>query len=379
VLRTAFVILKELLGIELANVSFGLREQILESPSMTAETERNAAPASPPLVSIVTPVYNEEEHLAECIESVLSQTYKNWDYVIVDNCSTDGSLEIARRYAAKDRRIRIWQNQRFLHAVSNHNGALRQVSPASKYCKVVFADDWIFPECLERMVAIAEKYPSIGIVSAYGLHGSHVAWTGLPYPSSFVSGREICRQLFLQGLYVFGTPTSVLYRADLVRKNDPFYNERNIMHGDMEACVALLKTCDFGFVHQILTFTRLRPGCRIALSEDLETFIVGKLHDLATHGPDYLTREEFESCLDSRLSEYYHVLASNLVRRRPKEFWDYHKRELAEAGVGFDRARLAVATLSKLFNALLNPKSTVKDLLIWGQCLAGHHKSPRSV
>src|SRR5882724_7298074 len=63
--------------------------------------------SSQPLISVVTPVYNGAEHLAECIESVLAQTYQNWDYTIVDNCSTDGSVEIARRYAAKDRRIRF--------------------------------------------------------------------------------------------------------------------------------------------------------------------------------------------------------------------------------------------------------------------------------
>ena len=65
--------------------------------------------ASQPLVSIVTPVYNEAEYLAECIESVLAQSYQNWEYTIVDNCSKDGSAEIARHYAGKDRRIRLVQ------------------------------------------------------------------------------------------------------------------------------------------------------------------------------------------------------------------------------------------------------------------------------
>ena len=122
-----------------------------------------------PLVSIVTPVYNNEEYLAECIESVLAQTYQNWDYIIVNNCSTDKSGEIARRYAAKNPRIRVHDNQQFLRAVPNHNLALRQISPESKYCKIVFADDWIFPHCIEEMVAVAEEHSSVGIVGAYGL------------------------------------------------------------------------------------------------------------------------------------------------------------------------------------------------------------------
>ena len=58
-----------------------------------------------PQVSVITPVYNGEEFLSECIQSVLSQTYQNWDYTIVNNRSTDRTLEIAQSYAARDPRI----------------------------------------------------------------------------------------------------------------------------------------------------------------------------------------------------------------------------------------------------------------------------------
>ena len=66
-------------------------------------------------------------------------------------------------------------------------------------------------------------------------------WTGLPYPSTVVSGREVCRLLFLKGIYIFGTSTSVLYRADLVRSCDSFYNEGNF-HADLEASSWLSRT-----------------------------------------------------------------------------------------------------------------------------------------
>lgn len=318
--------------------------------------------ASQPLVSIVTPVYNEAAYLAECIESVLAQTYHNWDYTIIDNCSTDGSLQIACRYATKDRRIRVHQNRQFLRVVANNNVALRQISPESKYCKMVLADDWIFPNCLEQMVALAEAHPSVGLVGAYALEGQRVAWTGLPYPSSVVCGREICRRHLLEGLYVFGSANAVLYRAELVRSHDPFYNESNI-HADTEVCFALLKTCDFGFVHQILTFTRVRPGSLTTMSRDLQTSWASMLQLLVTHAPDYLTREECETRLARHLLEYYRFLGKSLMLGRDKQFWDYHKGELTKADVGFSRARLAKGALATLCNAALNPKDTLERLL----------------
>jgi len=89
---------------------------------------------SSPLVSVLTPVYNGAKYLSECIQSVLAQTYNNWEHVIVNNCSTDRSLEIAQNFAAKDRRIRVINNKKFVGLYRNHNIAVRQMSRESKYC-----------------------------------------------------------------------------------------------------------------------------------------------------------------------------------------------------------------------------------------------------
>ena len=133
------------------------------------DSNHRPAPArsADPLVSVVTPVYNTAEYLADCIRSVLSQSYQTWEYVIVNNASTDGSLEIAESFAALDSRIRVVSTEHLLPQAVNHNFALRQISPASRYCKMVLADDWIYPNCLEEMVALAETDPEIAIVGAY--------------------------------------------------------------------------------------------------------------------------------------------------------------------------------------------------------------------
>jgi len=132
-------------------------------------------------VSVITPFYNTEKYLEECIESVLRQHYPNFEYILVNNCSDDGSLIIAERYAQKDDRIRIVNNEKLLTQVQNYNRALQQISTNSKYCKIVQADDWIFPDCLSKMVDVAESSENIAIVSSYYLCGTNVEGNGLPY------------------------------------------------------------------------------------------------------------------------------------------------------------------------------------------------------
>src|SRR6266702_7373720 len=208
-----------------------------------------------PLVSIVTPVYNGEEYLNECIESVLSQTYQDWEYIILNNNSRDRTLEIAEQYQRQDTRIRVYSNDTLLPIIANHNKAFGLISAESKYCKVVSADDWLFPECLERMVRLAEENPSVGIVGAYQLSGGEGIWyvrnSGLPYPRTVVSGQEVCRAHMLGMLKVLGNPTSVMYRADLMRNTDRFFPNPTA-EADTSACLKHLRFSDFGFVHQVL-------------------------------------------------------------------------------------------------------------------------------
>jgi glycosyltransferase involved in cell wall biosynthesis len=319
---------------------------------------------SQPLVSVVTPVYNGEKYLAECIESVLAQTYQNWEYIIVNNCSTDQSLEIAQHYALKDARICVHNNSQFLALMQNWNHALGQISPASKYCKVVHADDWIFPECIEAMVKVAEAYPSVGMVSSYRLNENRVDLDGLPYPSTVVPGREICRLSLLGGnkLYPFGSPTSLLIRSDLIRRRQAFYNESNI-HADTEACYEILQSADYGFVHQVLTYTRRHNESMTSFNHNFNTDIVGRMIVLKKYGPIYLSKEEYEEVLEREIQGYHGFLARSMFVRKGKEFWVYHKNALKELGISFSWVRLIRPLFFEVMGRLLHAKLTARNIV----------------
>ena len=303
-----------------------------------------------PLVTVITPVYNTEKYLAECIESVLAQTYSNWEYVVVNNCSTDQTLEITEHYARQDTRIKIHNNDEFLSMMANWNHAMRQIGTQSKYCKVVHADDWLFPDCLEKMVSLAEANPTVGIVSAYRLDEDRVNLDGLPYPSTVIPGKKLARSFLLGGgPHVFGSPTSTLLRANLVRAQDPFYHEQNI-HADQETCIALLQQSDFGFVHQVLTFTRRHNEAATTTTRRFETHRLGYLKILKRFGPLFLSQKEYEWRWRRVIKHYYRTLAVRVIEGREKAYWNYQRAELAELGHPMSRLKLAAAVGLRLLD-----------------------------
>lgn len=316
-----------------------------------------------PLVTVLTPVYNGEAYIAECIESVLAQTYERWEYVIVNNASTDRTGEIIAQYAARDPRIRIHTNPRLVPVIENHNIAVRQMGPDSVYCKFVYADDAMFPECLGRMVDLAEAHPSIGLVCAYRLQGDWVDLDGLPYPTPVVPGRTICRWQLLGFPYVFGAPTSHMMRSEFIRRRDPFYDESHL-HADEAACYDVLQSSDLGFVHQVLTYTRVhRDSVTFSVARRLNTYLAGGLRILQTYGPVYLTPAEYDHVLKQRLLLYYKFLAQALVTRAGREVWEYHRKALSELGFPFSWRRLLGAMLLHVRRIALAPGPELPKVL----------------
>jgi len=249
--------------------------------------------ANRPLVSVVTPFFNTAPYLAECIESVLAQSYSEFEYILMDNCSTDGSSEIAATYASRDPRIRLIRCSQFLSQLANYNRALAEICDDSMYCKIVQADDYIFPECLQLMVRAFEQSESIGLVSSYWRDGNQLWGSHLPRQTTMVPGRECIRWYLRTGTTFFGTQTQVMYRASLVRDHEAFYNV-SFPFADLQKHMEILEHWDFGFVHQVLSFSR----------RDNETV----LQSLKSFTPSH--------CLDTSLRAATHLFCWRLARLR---------------------------------------------------------------
>ena len=290
-------------------------------------------PQSTPTISILTPMYNGERHLAECIESVRAQTFTDWEYIIVDNCSTDSSARIADRYAAIDRRISVVRCTDFFNVHNNFNRAARLMNAHSRYCKFVSADDWIYPECLERMMAVAERHPGVGIVSSYQLVNDYVGNDGLlPYTRETLPGTEAVRAaLQLDRKYILGSPTQLLMRSDLVRRTEPFYDE-TVFHSDAHAGLRTLMNSDLGFVHQVLTFTRAHTNTITSTSYRLNTDTPTQIRLLIQFGPHVFPPKQYRSIMRTWLYRYARYLGKRSLR--PSRFNDprhhpFHRHQLA--------------------------------------------------
>lgn len=314
-----------------------------------------------PLVSVLTPVYNGEAFLAECIESVCTQTYKNFEYIIVNNCSTDRSLDIALAYAQQDSRVRVHSNDTMVDVIANHNIAFHLMSTEAKYCKVVSADDTLFPDCIMRMVELGEANPSAGFIGSYQLCGKRVRWQGFPYPKAVLNGRDVCRQILLGGdqSFGFGSPTSLLYRADLVRKNKTFYPNAS-PHADTSACFQHLKDCDFAFVYQVLCWERTHKETQTSKSKEINRYASAMLNDIIQYGGFYLNPEEYERTLKMHLDGYHEFLATNTIADRGKEFWGYHKSRLKELGYPLKTSALLKAGMVKVCKEIVNPGQAIR-------------------
>lgn len=124
------------------------------------------------LVSIITPVYNKENYIAQTIDSIRAQTFENWELLLIDDCSTDRSAEIIAEYQQKDARIRYGKLAQNGGAAVARNEALERAK--GRFVAFLDADDLWKPEKLEKQLAIMRDrglgftYTAIGMIDENG-------------------------------------------------------------------------------------------------------------------------------------------------------------------------------------------------------------------
>jgi glycosyltransferase involved in cell wall biosynthesis len=114
-----------------------------------------------PKISVLMPAYNTEKYISEAIESILNQTFRDFEFIIIDDCSTDGTWEIIQEYAKIDNRIIALRNEKNLKICKTLNRGIEIAK--GKYIARMDADDWSYPDRLEKQFKFMEENADIAI------------------------------------------------------------------------------------------------------------------------------------------------------------------------------------------------------------------------
>lgn len=270
-----------------------------------------------PLVSICVPTYNGEKYLRECLNSVLAQTFSDFEVLIVDDQSSDNTFCLAQEYAEKDTRIRVMRNDKNLGLVGNWNRCVELAS--GEWIKFVFQDDLISPMCLEKMLAAATPNSSIicclsSLIIEEGTPEHIQEWfknflsLEKLFPNlSEVSAEDFCKAVLDDPVFYnfVGEPTLIMLRRNVFQKFGTFNPH-------------LVHICDFEFWTRIAVHTGL-----IFVPEKLATF---RTHGNAASTKNYSEREYRTNILDPLILIHDFALhpiyapLRDVAAKKPKSF-----------------------------------------------------------
>ncbi len=252
-----------------------------------------------PAISVCVPTYNGFEFLQECLDSILAQTFSDFELIIVDDKSSDPTLAIAKEYAAKDSRITVIENLHNLGLVENWNRCIELAK--GEWIKFVFQDDIIDPTCLEKMFAATQLgkpiiYCRRDFIFESGTHELIKKYylTHLSVEKPFADTVSISAQQYAEvalrniGVNIVGEPTSVMIHRSVFSQFGTF-NPHLIMICDFEFFTRVAVHTGIIQVPEVLAHFRVHGTASSAVSNASRQYRGGVLdkliliHDFAFH------------------------------------------------------------------------------------------------
>jgi len=217
-----------------------------------------------PLVSIISPAYNHEKYVSDCIRSVQAQAYTNWELLIIDDGSTDSTFHIAAACASEDDRIKVFsqKNIGIFRLAESYNFALSKCS--GKYIAVLECDDLWLPGKLEKQVELLEKNPQY--VLSWGK--AYISSADLSQNYSLSPEDSDDPDLyfnrppgkFLERLMKSGIPAlTLLIRKDALTGTGGFLQGFGLPLVDMPTLAELVMKGEFGYISEALGHWRIYP------------------------------------------------------------------------------------------------------------------------
>lgn len=221
----------------------------------------------PPRVSVITPTYNHEGFIGQCIESVQGQSFRDWEMIIVDDGSTDRTAEIAERYAAKDDRVVVIsrENVGIFRLAETYNAGLERSS--GSLVAILEGDDVWLPRKLELQVAAFDANPEA--VLSWGdvaIASTELVQIGTSRSSLSSSDRRyyenrpvgaILNELYIENIV---SATTVVVRREQLEEIGGFQHRDGLPLIDFPTILAFTTLGPFAYVGETLARWRWHPG-----------------------------------------------------------------------------------------------------------------------
>ena len=226
-------------------------------------------------ISVCIPTYNYDRYISQAIESVLCQSFTDFELLVADDCSNDSTDEILRRYARQDSRIRYIRHQTNMGMVENWNYCLSQAK--GKYIKFIFGDDFfVSDQALEKMLYAMESDESISLVGSARMIVDDKSvktdlW-GYSNKDIVVSGFDMIHRCLLRHDNLIGEPTAVMFKATQSLRG---FNQQYKQIVDLEMWFHLLEQGRYAFLAEPLCAFRVHDAQQTAKIEKKVLIVEG--------------------------------------------------------------------------------------------------------
>lgn len=245
------------------------RESFIEKLSKELYREEEFYNQDNPSISVVMPAYNSEKYLSATIESILNQTYKNFEFLVINDGSTDSTEEIVKAFMLKDQRVKLINNKFEKGIVGGLNTGLEESK--GKYIARMDSDDIAFAERLEKQLNFMEKNTEIGLCGTwYQMFGKYEGAMVLPKDSDTIRAT-----MLFHGPIAHPT---VMFRKSVIRQNNLKYSQEHIWIEDIELWYRMSKVTKLANFPEILLWYRTHEESIGSTRKVIQAEKVAKLH-----------------------------------------------------------------------------------------------------
>lgn len=226
------------------------------------------------LVSIVIPNYNYAHFIRKALDSALAQTYQNTEIIVVDDYSTDDSLEIIEEYAKKHEKIKSYPNKKNLGVVASHNRCVELAN--GEYIVVLSSDDYLHPDFVKDCVTELKKHPTAAMISSDIWYVDNDGIVS--NPPSFYDRSFFCKGMYQCKIWLFTNtfvPSQVVFRKSCI--TDPevggMFSYLADTFIDTELWFRMCLKYDFVYLKKKLAYYRMHSGSYSKSYENMKYFL----------------------------------------------------------------------------------------------------------